>query len=270
MFDEKKRIFFGFEIETLWQDIPKEKKVIEEKNRHITLLFLGENNLSDVEKYLKDLPILDEKIAPVGFFDKCLFLPEKRPRLVAYRVDFLNKKSQIEKFQNQLFEFFQNKKFEIKHNHNFFLPHVTICRNNFDINKWKDSFIKTPLYLKSFNLFESLGGSVYKTLWKKIFVQKPFLEIPHTADIAYLIKGANFSDLLYNSFIALSFKCLSFLNYFKELKDVKTIDDVIINLNEVITKAEIAGEHLPFKAVCFHADIIKKDDIFIWEMIVDV
>nr|NGX36559.1 hypothetical protein [Candidatus Anoxychlamydiales bacterium] len=121
-----------------------------------------------------------------------------------------------------------------------------------------------------FNLFESLGGSVYKTLWKKIFVQKPFLEIPHTADIAYLIKGANFSDLLYNSFIALSFKCLSFLNYFKELKDVKTIDDVIINLNEVITKAEIAGEHLPFKAVCFHADIIKKDDIFIWEMIVDV
>ncbi|NGX36823.1 MAG: hypothetical protein K1000chlam1_01676, partial [Candidatus Anoxychlamydiales bacterium] len=44
MFDEKKRIFFGFEIETLWQDIPKEKKVIEEKNRHITLLFLGENN----------------------------------------------------------------------------------------------------------------------------------------------------------------------------------------------------------------------------------
>jgi len=269
MFEEKKRFFFGFEVETIWPNIFEEKKIIKEKNRHITLLFLGENNLKDVEKLLNDLPLLNEQIAPVGFFDECLFLPEKSPRLVAYRVNFLNKKSKIQNYQKNLFEFFQTKKIFIKHNHKNFLPHITICRNNFDIKKWEESFQQFPLYLKSFNLFESLGDCNYQTLWKKSFL-KPFDEIEHTADIAFIIKGNNFSDLLYNSFIALSFKVFNFLHYFKNLKDVSSIDDVIINLNELITKAEIDGEHLPFKAVSFHSNIEKKDDILNWEMIVDV
>ena len=269
MLNEKKRIFFAFEIEAIWQNVPKENKIIEEKNRHITLLFLGENNLLEVEKYLNELPELETKIAPVGFFDKCIFLPEKKPRLVAYSVNFLNKKTNIENFQKKLFDFFQNKNFVLKERLKIFLPHVTICRNNFDLKKFKENFIQTPLYVKSFNLFESLGHSVYKTLWKKSFIE-PFLEIEHTADIAFTIRGTTYLELLYNSFIALCFKWINFLNNYEDLDEVNSIDDVIINLNELITKAEIKGEHLPFKAVSFHSDIIKKDDILNWEMIVDV
>lgn len=274
MQNDTKRVFFGFEIFSNWLKIPEEKKVIQEKNRHITLLFLGEQNFLDVEKYLNEIPPLDLKIAPSGFFDEILFLPKKHPRLVAYKANFMDKKQTIEKFQKNIFDFFKNKNFPLKQNRDNFLPHITVCRNEFNIDNWKKNFEPFAFYVKSFNLFESLGNSEYSTLWKKEFI-KPFDEIPHTADIAFNIKVDsnninNFSDFLYNAFIALSFKENKFLKYYKELKNVISIDDVIINLNEIVTKAEIDGIHMPFKAISFHSDIKKEDDILSWEMIVDV
>lgn len=269
MINDTKRFFFGFEIETLWPKIPQEKKLISEKNRHITLLFLGDVLAEDVEKHLNFLPLFDFKIAPVGFFDKILFLPKNQPRLVAYKANFMDKNQKIEKFQKDLFDFFKNKKKSIKQNQNF-LPHVTICRNNFSKDLWEQSFEPFAFYIKSFNLFESLGHSEYKTLWRAKNLIKPFNEIPHTADIAFEIKGVNFSDLLYNAFIALSFKEKKILNFYKELKNVYSIDDVIINLNEIVTIAEIQGIHMPFKAISFHSDIKTEKDILTWEMIVDV
>jgi SHS2 domain-containing protein len=183
-------------------------------------------------------------------------------------VNFFEKNKIVENFQKELFEFFQKKHFPLKQD-NKYLPHVTICRNHFDQKIWEKSFRLLPLYIKSFNLYESLGHSEYNTLWKKDFI-RPFEEIKHTADIAFIVKGKTYQDLLYNSFIALSFKSLDFLLYHEVLERVDSIDDVIINLNNVITKAEIDGIHIPFKAVSFHSHIEKKDNILLWEMIVDV
>ncbi len=263
-----KRVFFGFEIEVFWIELPKEKKIISENNRHITLLFLGKNDVNEINKYLNELPSCNFEIGPVGYFNKCLFLPPKHPRLIAYQADFFEKNKFIRDFQKKLFDFFKKKNFLVKQNNNF-LPHVTICRNDFDKQVWKNSFKFLPLFIKSFNFYESLGSSEYKTLWKKDFIE-PFEEIKHTADIAFIVKGKNYTDLLFNSFIALSFKSLDFLLYYKELKEVNSIDDVIINLNDIVTKAEIDGLYIPFKAISFHANIEKKDDILNWEMIVDV
>ncbi len=264
----KKRLFFAFDIEALYLDLPKEKKLIDEKNRHVTLLFLGNVEEEEILKSIKSTPLPPFKIGAVGEFDKCLFLPENNPRLVAYRVNFLEKNKDIENFQKELLSFFQNSSFDIKQENNF-LPHITICRNDFDMTTWKQKFVRTPLYLKSFNLYESLGSSEYKSLWKREFI-KPFEEIEHTADIAFIIKGENFQKLLVHAFSAMSFKSLDFLKYFNSLKNVDSLDDVIINLNEIITKAEIENVHLPFKAVSFHSKIEEKDNILSWEMIVDV
>ncbi|MBN2480072.1 MAG: hypothetical protein JXA94_07575 [Parachlamydiales bacterium] len=266
---EKKRLFFAFDICAFWIDFPKENKIIQEQNRHITLLFLGENNIEDVIQYLNEISKLPSIIGPICEFDKLLFLPEKHPRLVAFNVNFLEKEKEMENFQKRLVSFFKEKDFEIKHRDNF-KAHITVCRNSFNIENWKNSFRKAPLYIKSFNLFESLGNSEYRSLWNKDFLA-PFEEIRHTADIAFIIKGENFLDLLFHAFIALSFNSLDFFKY-KDLllKEVKNIDDVIINLNEIITQAEIDGIHLPFKAVSFHSDIFEKDKILNWEMIVDV
>lgn len=265
----KKRLFFGFEIEALWEDLILEKKMILENNRHMTVLFLGDDiDVEKINSYIPHIPKCEFDIGPCGFFNKCLFLPIKEPRLVAYQVDFFDKTYLIEKFQRELFDFFKAKNFLLKQRDNF-LPHVTICRNDFDMDAWKKSFKFLPLYIKSFNLFESLGNSEYKTLWKKDFI-KPFVEIFHTADIAFNIKGKTYQDLLYNSFIALSFKSIDVLFYHKELTKVESIDDVIINLNEIVTKAEIDGIFIPFKAISFHANVKKVDNILNWEMIVDV
>jgi RNA 2',3'-cyclic 3'-phosphodiesterase len=260
-----KKVFFGFDIETLWVDIPKEKKMINEANRHVTVVFLGNLDIGEID--FNDLPKADFEIGPVGFFNKCLFLPPRHPRLVAYQIDFFEKDTLIKSFQKKLFEFFIKKNIVIKPNN--FLPHVTICRNDFNKKVWEESFKFLPLFIKSLNFYESFKNSEYKTLWQKDFI-KPFEEIEHTADIAFIIRGKNYTDLLYNSFIALAFKSLDLLLYIKELNKVESIDDVVIKLNEIITKAEIDGFYIPFKAVSFHAYIEKKDDILNWEMIVDV
>jgi len=263
-----KRLFLGFEIFTHWPELPKEKKMIDEENRHITLLFLGDNSISSIKSYMDNLPQLDLKVGAVGFFEKCLFWPIKHPRLVAYGIDFFENNNLMEKFQKDLVEFFKSKNHQIREKNNF-LPHVTICRDHFDVTKWQRNFRPFPLYIKSFNLYESLGHSEYKTLWKKDYI-RPFDEIPHTADIAFTIKGESYNELLYNSFIALSFKSFDFFDYYSELRSIKNVDDIIIKLNDIITKAEIKGLSMPFKAVSFNSHIEKKDDIFSWEMIVDV
>jgi len=267
MIEEKKRVFFGFEIEALWQ-LPEEKELISEKNRHITLLFLGENIRSEVQKYFFEMPRISCEIGLVGYFSKCLFLPKKHPRLVAFEVDFFDKNEIIKKFQKDLFEFFKNKNFKIRQK-NDFLPHVTLLRNNFDKKKWLENFKFAPLYIKSFNFYESFPKSEYQTLWKKDFL-KPFEEIEHTADIAFIIRGKNYLDLLYSAFTALSFKTLYFMNYIEKLITIDSIDDVIICLNNIIMQAEIDGIHMPFKAVSFNTKIKQKDEILHWEMIVDV
>jgi len=269
---EQKRVFFGFEIDSFWIDLPKENKIIDEKMRHITLLFLGDVPADEITSYIDELSKLEKTsfdIGPVGYFNKCLFLPHKNPRLVAFEVDFFNKIDEIKKFQKLLLNFFNKKNIPLKEKKPF-LPHVTISRGHFDKKKWEDHFKLAPLYIKSMNLYESFENSKYSTLWKEDFI-KPFEEIKHTADMAFIIRGKNFVDLLYNSFIALSFKLLDFLKYIYLLRaDVNNIDDVIINLNEIVTQSEIDGIFLPFKAISFHSNIIKEKNILNWEMIVDV
>lgn len=231
------------------------------------MLFLGDIVLDEIKKYLDEL-YLPCQIGLPGYFNKCLFWPETNPRLVAYQADFFEKNIILDKFHEEIFEFFKERKVLVKLE-NRFIPHVTICRDDFNLKLWKETFKQSPLYIKSFNLYESLQNSEYNILWTKDFIN-PFEEIKHTADIAFIIRGKSYLDLLHSSFIALSFKVEIFLNYVSLLKKVNSIDDVIINLNEIITNAEIDGFDIPFKAVSFHNKIDRKNEIMNWEMIVDV
>ena len=265
---EEKKLFFAFDIEANWLKYPIEKKMIDEKSRHLTLLFLGFINFQNIKTYLIDLPKLDLKIGAVGYFDKLLFLPQNHPRVLSFDVEFLEKKEKIYEFQKQLVSFFKERNFEINQKESF-LPHVTICRDSFNSKNWKENFQRSSLYIKGFCLYESIENSIYNILWKKDFLD-PFEEIKHTADIAFIVRGENFLDLLIHSFSAISFKDPKLINYIHLLKNPNSIDDVIINLNEIVTQAEIDGENISFKAISFHADIVKKDEILYWEMIVDV
>jgi 2'-5' RNA ligase len=263
-----KNFFFAFELETIWEDDFKDLKVIDKKNRHLTLLFLGENNFNEIKKYLDQMSNLNIQIGSVGYFEKVIFLPENNPRAAAYKANFLNDELKIKNYQKELISFFKNKEINLKKEKDF-LPHVTISRDKFDKKELKNKFIKAPFYIKSFNLYESLFSSNYKSLWKKEYLA-PFKEIEHTADIAFEVVGIDCNQLLLNAFTAICFKEFKMLDYINLLKKVSSIDEIIINLNEILTQMEIDGYQAFFKAISLNQKTYKKNNLIFWEMVIDV
>ncbi|NGX56578.1 MAG: RNA 2',3'-cyclic phosphodiesterase [Candidatus Anoxychlamydiales bacterium] len=263
-----RKLFFAFEIETIWIDNFKNASVVDKKNRHLTLLFLGENDLNEIKKQLDLMPKLNLLLGSCGYFDKPFFLPKNNSRVAAYNAIFLEDNAKIENYQKNLYSFFLKEEFNLK-NEKDFLPHITILRKDFEKKEFEKQFKQTPFYLKSFNLYESLFHSNYKALWKMDYLA-PFIELKHTADIAFEVRGKDFDSLLLHSFIALCFKEFKLLKYKKNLKKVSSIDDIIIDLNEILTLMEIDGYQASFKAISFNQKNWVKDNIIYWEMVIDV
>ncbi len=115
---------------------------------------------------------------------------------------------------------------------------------------------------------ESLGHSHYQPLWRHSFLP-PFAEIEHTADIAFLIRGADFYELFLNAQLALAFKFPALLSYLSKEKDFPSLDTVIAALNEVVARADL-DIGVPFKAVSYHDEMAYHSNHLEWKMIVDV
>lgn len=262
---EEGRFFLAFEVSSPWNEEPP-GRYIKKGYRHLTLIFIGKLKRESMEEISKNIPLPSFKVGPSAIFDKILFLPRFRPNVVAYEVNWLGNDYPII-YQKELLNFFEKNGVAIK-NSRPFLSHVTLCRRPFKRSKWKIYFKKLPLYIESLTLFESFENSRYKRIWKREFVP-PFVEIEHTADIAFHIRGKNFLELFKNGFIALSFKSPKIINYFSLPEKIDNIDDVIIALNNIITRCDIAiGSD--FKAVSFQAKVEMEEKIIKWEMIVDV
>lgn len=258
----KDDVFFAFTVKAPFFKEPF-GKIVQEKFRHITLVFLKGLFLKDIN--LKKVPTPSFKIAPCGFFNKIIFLPKDVKRVVAYEIDWIKNKDDVKNYQKILLDFL--KKNNLIKNEKKFLEHVTVCRAPFDPILWKKSFQKIPFTIISLVLYKSLGNSEYEIIWKHK-LKEPFKEIEHTADIAFDIKGENFTDLFYNAFTALCFKFPKFLNYPLKKYSFFKIEDVILTLNDLLTRADLdIGS--PFKAISFSSKITKTD-ILSWEMIVDV
>lgn len=266
-----KRLFFGLDILSPWANTFPEGRILKEKNRHLTLLFLGEIMTSPLLNELSNIPKPGFQIGLVGFFDKSLFLPTKRPHVVSWHVDWLGQEHSLLYYRNELISWLKKLNITVKNEERDFLSHVTLSRAPFNKNEWESFFYKQPLYFNHVHLYESLGHSDYKSLFS-IPLRLPFEELEHTADIAFLIRGKNLHQLFINAQIALSFKFIPLLNVVRSDVKVQTIDDVIIALNAIVAEADRESDQLcPFKAVCFHGDIeIESDQTLRWEMIVDV
>src|ERR1700722_8796933 len=85
---EKKRVFFGIETQAPWPEEFPKGKVLEEKDRHLTLAFLGEVEMSAMEKALANFPAPPFTVGPTGKFSQCLFLPKKHPSVVAFEPEW--------------------------------------------------------------------------------------------------------------------------------------------------------------------------------------
>lgn len=260
-----KRLFFGLEIQAVWMDPLPEGRILKEENRHVTLFFVGNASLSQMQEKLKDFPDLSLCLGPVGRCDHLLFLPKGRPRVVAGHIDWLD----LQEF-DQIYQKLSS--WLIAHGYVMenreVLSHVTIARSPFDEKKWKKAFFPFPLIATSFHLYESVGNLEYHPVWSRPLIA-PIEEIEHTADIAFLVRGKNIQQLFLHAQLALAFKFPGMLYYFSEGK-IQDLDDLIIQLNQAVSRAD-AELGCPFKAVSFHGKIVPEENgLMRWEMIIDV
>lgn len=268
MSSEEKRLFFGLEILSPWPKEMPQGRSLAESDRHLTLAFLGQTDYTALKAILSSLPKPPFSVGFVGRFDQCLFLPERTPRVVAWHAEWLEDSSPLELFQKELVKGLKEHGFPIANSDREFLPHVTLCRQPFSVKEWKQGFRSLPFMTKSLHLYESLGHSHYAPCWTYP-IPAPFDEIEHTADIAFSIRGNTFAQLHRHAQIALAFKFPAILPYLSLAKGEESIEDIVIDLNRSIGLAdqEVGS---PLKAVSFHDKLTKSDQLWAWEMIVDV
>src|ERR1700733_11996732 len=229
---ETKRIFFALEVLSPWpQELPS-GRYLAEKDRHLTTAFLGEVHFSSLVELLPQMPKPNFTIGKTGVFSRCLFLPERHPNVVAWHIDWLDDPNPLIAYHEKLISWLNEHCFFVKVHENGFLPHVTICRKPFQAIEWKKAFSPLPMMIKNFNLYESLGHSLYQPCWSHP-IKSPFEELEHTADVAFLIRGENISEIYQHARTALAFLFPSVLSAVDD-NELKSLDDVIISLNEII------------------------------------
>lgn len=261
---ETKRLFFGLEVEAPWPEKLPSGRILDPSHRHLTLAFLG--NVSTTPA--SNIPLPSFSVGLVGQFDKLLLLPPAHPHVVAWHVNWWDEAFSILTYQKKLVQWLKEQGYHID-DHRDFLPHVTLCRTPFDAREWEKQFMKLPMMATNFHLYESVGNLRYEPIWSYPLI-RPFEEIEHTADIAFIVRGENLQQIQRHALTALAFHEMRFMDDLKELAPVEHLDDIIMNLNRILSK--IDQEHgSPFKAVSYHGEIQQDaQGILSWEMIVDV
>jgi RNA 2',3'-cyclic 3'-phosphodiesterase len=260
-----KRLFFGAQVKAAWpQELPPGRLIAEEM-RHMTLVFLGQEDFHILEKQLENIPRPSFRLGVAGTGTELLFLPKEHARVVALDTTWLEDPHPLFSFQMALSEWLISCGYSFKRHS--FLPHITIARAPFEKEEWKRHFEPVPFFLSAIHLYESLGNLDYRSLWSHALID-PFIELEHTADIAFEIRAESIKQLFVHAQLALFFKFPP-LSQFYTPSSTETLDAIIIELNRMIALADAEGG-CPFKAVSFHGTVIKRDDLFTWEMIVDV
>ena len=126
-----------------------------------------------------------------------------------------------------------------------------------------------PLYFRNLHLYAHNEQLQYIPIWTHSF-HPPFVEIEHEADVAFYIYGESVYQINLNAQIALAFHCPDLTAFLNLKDDRKSIEEIIMGLNEIVTLGDSAVG-TPFKAVSFHGEIEKQaQGMLRWKMIIDV
>ncbi len=249
-----------------WPEKFPKGKIIAKPSRHMTLAFLGSVGIEKLMENLEDFPKPFFDLGFTGILDKCLFFPEKQPRVAAWRVNLRKRENELLAFHRSLLEWIKQHGYPVEKRD--FKPHITISRGKFNPKEWTDSFHPLPVTLTNIHLFESMGNSEYRSLWESPLFP-PYEEMEHTADIAFRIRGRSTNEIFEHALTALAFECPEILSFVKNNELPVSLDDIISSLNKVVSTAD-TEIGVPFKAVSYHGRLAQKNHILEWEMIVDV
>lgn len=262
---EMKRLFFAFEVTAPWPSYYPKGRLLDPAFRHLTLAFLGNIDYEPLQTILPEFPPSPFKIGPTGIFNECLFLPERHPRVVAWHVHWDEEEARLNNYQKLIADWLRTHDYPIEDRP--FLSHVTIARSPMNARRWQKLFTPLPMMVTGLHLYESMGSLTYKPIWSLPLIA-PFIELDHTADIAFIIKGESMQQLHKHAQTALAFKHPALLKYMEGIPLQNTLDDIIISLNRLIGIAD-SEIGCPMKAVSFHSKLTK-GEILEWEMIIDV
>lgn len=264
----KNRLFIGMDVIAPWPETLPEGRILKESERHFTLAFLGNAELSKTIEILKNFPVPGFRVGIGAIFDEPIFLPIRFPQTAGWHIQLLEQEGPFNDFQKRLLDFLEKNDFHIrKHENESFNRHITLARRPFAMSEWMRHFVPRPLFLKNIHLYESVGNLHYESRWT-YEILPPFESIEHTADMAFLIRGETMEQLLIHASLALAFEHLPFIRYFAFQKPIQ-FEDLVLQLNQLIARLD-AEEGCPYKAVSFHGEVTRKNDYLEWEMIVDV
>ena len=255
-------LFFGLEIVTHWPEIPHEGRIINEEMRHITLAFLG--NAEQEQALMEAKKLQAPQFGPVGIFNECHFFPKGHPRCVAWQALW---QTAFETFQEAFIKQLVLSKL-LPPPKRPFVPHVTVARAPFDKKAFKQSFSPIAFYAKALHLYQSKGYSTYTSLWHMPW-RAPFVEIEHTADLAFHVYGRDIKEISVHAQAAMCYAFSELIPYAFTPFEPETIDDIVMHLNNIIALCD-SEQGASVKAVSYHDTVKKTDSEYIWEMIIDV
>lgn len=264
----EQRLFFAIETISPWPDAFPKGRVLAERDRHITLAFLGSTDVPSLLSRLNALPDPGFQIGLAGCFDRPLFLPEKHPRTAGWHVRLFEGEELFLLFRQKLASWLVDEGF-MSQEEKSFLPHATIARDPEDLIAWREAFSMLPLYLCNIHLYRSLGHSKYESLWS-LPILPPFEEKEHTADIAFTVRGTDWSSLYLHAGLALAFQFPPLVSFFENDRRSIGFTDLVARLNALVARGD-AVYGVPIKAVSYHGDVeVNAQGLWEWEMIVDV
>ncbi len=262
-----KRLFFGAQVSAPWPETYPEGRLISEESRHLTLGFLGNIPFSPLQQKLDDVPKPTFNIGPVGYFDQCLFLPPRNPRVVSWHVKWFVDDA-LATYQKSLTSWLEAQGYEMDKRD--FLPHLTVARKPFIVNAWKKAFDEIPMMVQAIHLYESFPKLEYKPIWSYPLVHA-FEEIEHTADRAFLVRGRHLGEIFIHAQLALAYvfpPMLPFVESSHETFDrLESVIEMLNQLNARVDK-EMGS---PLKAISYAGELKTLDAGMVeWEMICDI
>src|SRR5690242_2289701 len=99
MKEKLNRLFFAMKIAAPWPDHYPAGRLLRESNRHLTLAFLGNADLSLIHKQLASFPRPLFRVGLAGAFTKPLFLPTHTPRVAAWQIDWWENESVLMQYR---------------------------------------------------------------------------------------------------------------------------------------------------------------------------
>lgn len=261
--EDRKRLFFGFEVHAPWPETLPDARTLKAKHRHLTLAFLGDTSYSKLRNLIPRLPKPHFRVGPVGISDSCLCLPKRHPNIVTWHVDSFGE-DPLETYQKELSEFLEGEGYQLERRK--FLKHITLGRSPFSEREWKKNFRPLPLFFHNFHLYESYGGLRYEPIWSHDLLP-PFEEIELRAGLAFRVYGSSLRQVFHNAQIALAFKCFELLPFLDARFEGHSIEEGILQLNAITTRANREAK-VPLMNVKFQGEVSPIKGILMWEMVV--